>query len=332
MSIEIRPVDPHDDTALRAWWEVGSAANADRPFDAWPTWEMSCANYRTPRTDTTSTLVVATSDEGVVGAGRLTVFETDNPRLAEVDVYVAPERRRLGIGRTVLAELEARAGAAGRSSMIASAFTPVGAGSDGSLFAAAMGYDVGSFEEGKTVDLTTAPATWGPLDDEVEAALGDYRVEVFDGHTPEHRVDDFCRLLEAFLTHIPLGDLDLEAARWTPERLREGEERARLANRVQLVAVALAPDGRLCGFSDVRLSRYQPTYGEVGGTLVLPEHRGHRLGLAMKLATHRRLLELFPTCAYVVTGNAGVNVHMNAVNEELGYRVVERCLDVQKRL
>ena len=52
----------------------------------------------------------------------------------------------------------------------------------------------------------------------------------------------------------------------------------------------------------------------------------------MKLATHRRLVELFPSCAYVETGNAGVNAAMNAVNERLGYRVVERCLDVQKRL
>ena len=65
---------------------------------------------------------------------------------------------------------------------------------------------------------------------------------------------------------------------------------------------------------------------------MLPGHRGHRLGLAMKLATHRRLVELFPACGYVETGNAGVNAAMNAVNERLGYRVVERCLDVQKRL
>ena len=52
----------------------------------------------------------------------------------------------------------------------------------------------------------------------------------------------------------------------------------------------------------------------------------------MKLGTHRLVAELFPDCAHVETGNAGVNAAMNAVNEQLGYRVVERCLDVQKRL
>ncbi len=332
MSIETRLVDPYDDTALRAWWEAGAAANADRPFDAWPTWELSRAVCRTPRSDVTTTLVVAADGERVVGAGQLVVFETDNPRLAELEVYVAPDLRRRRIGRTLLADLEERAVAAGRTTLVASAFGPVDAPSAGSHFASAMGYDVGNLQEVKTVDLSAAPATWGALDDEVEQALGGYRIEVFDGHTPDHWVDDFCELLEAFLTQIPLGDLDVEAARWTPERLRAGEERARLADRVQVVAVAVTPDGRLCGFSDVRVSRHQPSYGEVGGTLVLPEHRGRRLGLAMKLATHRRLLELFAQCAYVVTDNAGINAHMNAVNERLGYRVVERRIDVQRKL
>jgi hypothetical protein len=101
---------------------------------------------------------------------------------------------------------------------------------------------------------------------------------------------------------------------------------------VQVVAVAVAPDGRLCGFSDLRVNGQDPRHASVGGTLVLPGHRGQRLGLAMKLATHRHVKSLFPGCAYVETGNAGVNAAMGTVNTQLGYRVVERCLDVQKRL
>jgi hypothetical protein len=34
----------------------------------------------------------------------------------------------------------------------------------------------------------------------------------------------------------------------------------------------------------------------------------------------------------LITGNAGVNVAMNAVNERLGYRETERCVEVQKEL
>ena len=65
--------------------------------------------------------------------------------------------------------------------------------------------------------------------------------------------------------------------------------------------------------------------------MVLPEHRGHSLGLAMKLATHRSLVAQVPECRIVATGNADVNAHMNAVNERMGYRLVEQLLEFQKK-
>jgi hypothetical protein len=117
-----------------------------------------------------------------------------------------------------------------------------------------------------------------------------------------------------FIGEIPTGDLELEEASWTPERLRDNERRAAAIGRLQVIGAAIAPDGHLCGFSDVKIDRADPRHAAVGGTLVLPGHRGHRLGIAMKLATHRRTAELFPSCAYVETGNAGVNAPMNAVN------------------
>ena len=64
----------------------------------------------------------------------------------------------------------------------------------------------------------------------------------------------------------------------------------------------------------------------------MPRLRGPSRRRSTAAAPHRRMLELFPECAYVETGNAGVNAAMNAVNERLGYRVVERCFDVQRRL
>ncbi len=329
---EIRVVDPTDEAALRAWWEVGRDATAERPIDAWPVWEVSREALPMARTDIRLVLLSAVEAGTVVGTGMLVLFRQDNTHLGEVDVYVAPPHRGRGIGRAVLAELEGHARRDGRTSIVASAFAPVGAESAGSLFAAATGYPVASAEETKVVDLVTAPSGWGMLDDEVEAALGDYRVDVFEERVPDDYVDDVCALLSAFLGEVPTGDLDLEQAAWTRERLREGEDRALKVGRIQVMAVAVAPDGRLCGFSDLRINKSDPRHSSVGGTLVLPGHRGHRLGLAMKLATHRRVIELFPECAYVETGNAGVNAAMNAVNRRLGYEVVERCLDVQKRL
>jgi hypothetical protein len=52
----------------------------------------------------------------------------------------------------------------------------------------------------------------------------------------------------------------------------------------------------------------------------------------MKIANHRALRKVFPECAILMTGNADVNAAMNAVNEKLGYRTVERCVELQRDL
>ena len=331
MSVDIREIDLHDETQLRSWWEVGRAASVERAIDTWPAWEVSRVALPLPSHDIDKVLVGAWENGRLVAAGMLVLFVLDNTHLAEVSVYVVPPERRRGIGTAVLGELEARAKTAKRRSLLGSVMAPVGAESPGSLFAAARGYEVGSDEEIKAVDLVSAQVTWPALDREVAAAPGEYRVKVFENRTPAVYVDDFCALLSVLIREIPTGSLDLEDAAWTPERLREGERRGVETGRTQIVGVAVAPDGHLCGFTDLKVNR-DARHGSVGATLVLPAHRGHRLGLAMKLATHRRVLELFPDLGFVETGNAGVNVWMNDVNARMGYRVVERCLDVQKRL
>lgn len=331
-SLEIRVVDPHDESQLHAWWKVGRDSSAERPVDAWPVWEAARRVAQLERTDGRRVLVSAIEDGVTVGAGRLFLFAHDNNHLADLDLHVTPSHRRRGIGRAVLGELERHAREDGRTTIVASTYPPVAEESPGSRFAAATGYHVASAEESKVVDLTSAPAAWPELDAEVDEALDDYRVEVLDGPIPDEWIEDFCGLLCAFLGEIPSGDLDLRQELWTPQRVREHEERMTALGITQVIAVGVAPDGHLCGFTDLRVEEADPRHASVGATLVLPGHRGHRLGLAMKLGNHRRVRELFPECAYVDTTNAGVNAWMNAVNERMGYRVVERCLDVQKKL
>ncbi|MEI5671975.1 MULTISPECIES: GNAT family N-acetyltransferase [unclassified Nocardioides] len=330
--VALREVDLADDAALRAWWEVGAAVTAhDRPYDAWPSWDVGSASMRAVRSDLARSRLLAVVDGEVVGHGLVVWWLLENRHLAEIEVRVRPEYRRRGAGRALLAELERRAAAEGRTTYVGTTHAPVDGESPGSLFAAAYGYPVASAEESKLLDLAVAPDRWPPLEVDVAGHLDGYRVAAFEDRVPPEWVDDFCGLLSRFMSMVPSGDLDLEDAAWTPERLHEHEERMAASARAWLVAVGVAPDGRLAGFHELGVGRADPRLATVGGTLVLPEHRGHRLGLGMKLATHRRLQELFPACPVVVTTNAGVNAPMNAVNEALGYRVVERCLDVQKR-
>ena len=41
VGVDIEQLNPHNQAALRAWWEVGHAATADRPGKPWPLWEQS---------------------------------------------------------------------------------------------------------------------------------------------------------------------------------------------------------------------------------------------------------------------------------------------------
>ena len=137
------------------------------------------------------------------------------------------------------------------------------------------------------------------------------------------------RALSVFMGMVPTGDLALEDGEWTPERYAENEQRVADRNRC-FAAAAISPDGELVGYTDVNVSRAKTTQASVGITFVLPGHRGHSLGLAVKLANHRALVAALPECELVRTTNADVNEHMNAVNERLGYRQVEDMLEVQK--
>jgi hypothetical protein len=55
---------------------------------------------------------------------------------------------------------------------------------------------------------------------------------------------------------------------------------------------------------------------------VAREHRGHRLGLRLKLAMLDLLARQEPQVKHILTGNGETNEHMIGINETLGYRVI----------
>ena len=295
--ISIETVDPFDEPLLHEWWSIGHAVHQERPYDLGLSWDFTRSSLRRPNPEQDTTLLAAFDADGsrrMVGAATLHLPLNDNTHTAFVGVDVPAEHRRRGVGSRLLTEVEERVGKAGRSHVLAEAFCPPGGSSAGRL----TGYRI---------------VTWG-------------------AETPEEYVESYCRLLSVFIREIPTEGLALEDSEWTPARVRAHEERGREIGRVSVVAGAVAPDGTLAGVHDLRPSTPDLDKAFIGLTLVAPEHRGHSLGLAMKLASHRELRAAYPQCRVVATSNAGVNEHMNAINEGMGYRVVEDIVGLQKAL
>ena len=328
MSVDVEQINPRNEAALRAWWEVGQAATAHRPGKPWPVWEQSRVALPAVNPERGITLLGAIDGRRMVGAGLLTRSLQENLHTAMAFAYVSPDRAREGIGRALVAELELVAAGDGRTTVQSEAYLPPGSTAPAEAFAAAMGYAVASRESIKEL----AVADYVARRDGLAVDPVDYRIVTFDTVCPEEHLESFGRLLGMLMSEVPLGELDLVDSVWTPERIRAAERRQVDIGRHVHTAFALAPDGEVAGVSDVRIDDTDHSHGQVGITIVDPAHRGHRLGLALKVATHDLAVSTYADLVSLDTSNAEVNTHMNAVNEALGYRSVETLLELQKQL
>jgi len=328
VAVDIEQINPRNEAALRAWWQVGHDATADRPGKPWPLWEQSRVALPAPNPEREVTLLGAIDGREMVGAAMAILPSRDNLHLAGSAVYVDLARRRQGIGSALLAEVEVLAAGHGRRTLTGEAYVPPGGTAPAEAFAAARGFDVASRESIKEL----AVADYRERRPALTVETSGHRIVTFDTVCPDEHVESFGRLLGMLLAEIPLGDLDLEASEWSRERIRAAEQRQVATGRHVHTALAIAPDGEVAGVSDVRVDDTDHEHAQVGITIVDPAHRGHRLGLALKLATHDLALAAYPGLLTVDTSNAEVNTHMNDVNDALGYRTIESLLELQKKV
>ncbi len=106
MAVDIEQIDPRNEAALRAWWEVGNAATAERPGKPWPMWEQSRVALPADNSERAVTLLGAIDGREMVGAGLLTRPLKENLHTAMAFAYTRPGRTREGIGRALVNELE----------------------------------------------------------------------------------------------------------------------------------------------------------------------------------------------------------------------------------
>ena len=134
-------------------------------------------------------------------------------------------------------------------------------------------------------------------------------------------------------TDEPHGDEAHVEEVWDAERVRENDAlRAARGARFLIAAAEHRASGRLVACTELSLAAGSPGQAWQMLTVVHPEHRGHRLGLAVKLANLDALASQAPAVRVIVTGNAAVNAPMIAVNDMMGFKVAGEGHFWQKRL
>jgi len=160
--------------------------------------------------------------------------------------------------------------------------------------------------------------------------LNGYELVAWGVRCPDEHVEAYCRMRTQMEADAPTGELDLESVVFDEDRLRTSEERL-ARSYVQLnVAARRLEDGVFGGFSMVLLPDGEQTSLQFD-TLVMPEHRGHGLGLLMKLANLERVQRDHADRTAFHTGTAGSNDTMQRTNQRFGCLVVERMHDMQRK-
>ena len=266
----------------------------------------------------------------------------ENLRSAMVHVDVLEEFSGRGIGQALLRHAEGLAAAAGRTILQSytehpSGFDPddrdtvvmpatgtgaVPAGARGVRFALKAGYRLEQVSRFSALDVPAHAASWDALEREALARAGDdYELLSWTGSCPDEHAGQFAVLMSRMSTDAPTGELSVDAEQWDVARVRHVEHTWRRAGLVPLVAAARhRSSGELAAYSVLQLTPAKPRLASQDDTLVAARHRGHRLGMLVKIRNLRRLLTEYPAVERVITFNAAENGHMLAINVALGFR------------
>ncbi len=252
----------------------------------------------------------------------LTLPQRENRHLARVSPMVRCDLRRAGLGGRLVRHAAERAHDQGRRFL--SANTRQGGPGDG--FARALGARQGFIDVRRLLRVDELPAEHlASLRERAGKAAPGYTLTWWEGAVPADTVD----AVAAINDHA--GDMPRDAAhesqRWDAERVRQSSRRvAAQGLRLYTVAAWCQATGEMAGMTQLGVDPAYPSWGFQELTVVARPHRGHRLGLGVKVAMLDLLAEREPQLTSIITGNSDDNKHMIAINEALGFAVLDRWL------
>ena len=241
-------------------------------------------------------------------------------------VNVLAGYRGRGIGSALASHVEALARAHGRRKIVTffpspdapgdrieapTGFGSVPADNAEVQFARRHGYRLEQVERGSRLTL--------PVSVEVDPPA-DYRLHYWINRTPPQWLEQMALLNTRMSTDAPTAGLEEPEDVVTVERLLEQEAGIADGPRSYLyAAVEHVPTGVLAGFTTLSVPAETERSINQYTTIVLKEHRGHRLGMLLKVANLDHLQRVRPGHPSIITFNAEDNRYMLDVNEKVGF-------------
>ena len=282
------------------------------------------------------------ADDDVLAEMWVEIPLLDNEHLGYIDLTVRIAHRHEGIGSAMIELGERMLRAHDRTTVlgwntVTSALTDLDGPTDGTLvdpsgtirirtddrdvrFVLAHGYSFSQAERHSVQPLPVPEAVLADALAEGETKAAGYELVKFLGQPSDDLLEGLAPLFAAMATDPPLGDVDWRPEVWDVDRVRRAYAHMTVGLDVYTTCARHIATGELAAFTQLKGPHDKPEVVYQENTLVLSHHRGHALGLWVKVANCEWILRDRPSSRRVHTWNADENDYMLAINTRLGYR------------
>ncbi|MET0297588.1 MAG: GNAT family N-acetyltransferase, partial [Microbacterium sp.] len=181
------------------------------------------------------------------------------------------------------------------------------------------GYGLEQVERNSAFDLRGSFDHVERLLAEATAAADGYRVVQWQAPVPAEYAEGYAWMKSRMSTDAPSADMEFDEETWDAARIATHDARYTDAGRLLFVTAAQhIATGELCAFNELVIGNDRSEASHQEDTLVLKEHRGHKLGTLVKCAGLVAWRALVPDSPRVLTYNAEENRPMLDINEAIG--------------
>ncbi|MFG1905393.1 GNAT family N-acetyltransferase [Kribbella sp. NPDC048928] len=277
---------------------------------------QSPERLREQLTDPRTTRWAGHLDGTLIGAAE--VRPAGEPNTAFTRIYVLPDARGHGVGRSLLTQVVRHQQAAGTQILA----TTVLADTPGARYALQLGATIGDELVINVLDFATLDRT--ALERTVNTDHDGYHLAHWSGRTPDHLLNSYASAKRAIVdapnNHLPPNAV----VAWDGDFIRQSErERAERGAELWVTAAVAAGTSTVAAFTAVEVGRSSIDVGQED-TVVVGEHRRQGLATWVKAAMALRLADELPTVRRLSSTTAIANTGMRTVNARTGFRELTR--------